>query len=206
MIYIVILFVVFALIFAITTVSYRSGFSNEIDTTFYAAMIRLRSPFKTLMMHFFSWLGGPIGLGAIGLSFVIHPYLRKYFLFSIAVTSISSILLNKILKETFDRIRPETSFLIKEKGFSFPSGHSMVNATFYSCLILIMSTPRMPDILQVTITLGAIVLILLIGLSRIYLGAHYLTDVIAGWSLGILISLSYILLIFLRIIPLYTIQ
>ena len=80
--------------------------------------------------------------------------------------------------------------MINESGFSFPSGHAMVATAFYGILIfLILKT----DIKKVYKKIWIIVLstvILLIGISRIYLGVHYASDVIAGFSL----SISYIII------------
>lgn len=99
-------------------------------------------------------------------------------------------ILNQFLKQVLQRPRPTEYRIINESGYSFPSGHSMVSMAFYGYLIyLIYSKVR-----QVYVKWGSIVmlgiLILAIGTSRIYLGVHYTSDVLAGF----LISVAYLIL------------
>jgi len=111
---------------------------------------------------------------------------KKYSLaiFIIATNGIGA-LLNKLLKWFFKRERPDILPVIMEKGFSFPSGHSMGSIIFYGSIAfitiyLVHSTwGKMVSCLVLSIT------ILLIGVSRIYLGVHYPTDVVGGFSIGL---------------------
>jgi undecaprenyl-diphosphatase len=87
-------------------------------------------------------------------------------------------LLLQILKYTFHRARPEPFFGLPEPGnYSFPSGHALLSTVFYLTLAILMT--RRPSI-----RIAAAALALLIGLSRIYLGVHYPTDVLAGFAAG----------------------
>jgi undecaprenyl-diphosphatase len=93
--------------------------------------------------------------------------------------------LNWLLKETFDRPRPEIDQLVHEAHFSFPSGHAMNSLAFYGCLgLLVIVYWREKKALRLTTYTLLLVLILLIGTSRIYLGVHYFTDILAGYSMG----------------------
>lgn len=100
-------------------------------------------------------------------------------------------LLNQSLKTIFQRERPLGYRLIEITGYSFPSGHAMVSMAFYGLLIYIIyhlvkdKTKR-----NILITIN-IIIILLIGISRVYLGVHYLSDIIVGYS----VSIIYLLLL-----------
>lgn len=103
--------------------------------------------------------------------------------------------LNQILKIIVQRPRPVGYRLIDENGYSFPSGHSMVSAAFYGFLIYLVYKNVKNKYVKYSIITILILLVLCIGISRIYLGVHYASDVIAGF----LISICY-LIVFISII------
>ncbi len=92
-------------------------------------------------------------------------------------------LLNLGLKHWFGRIRPENS-LIVEQGFSYPSGHAMGSLIYYGFLGYLVVRSRRGKALKVILAVGFIATIVMIGFSRIYLGVHYPSDVLAGFSAG----------------------
>lgn len=110
-----------------------------------------------------------------------HPKLGG----SVAVNLLLAWLLNERLKMIFQRPRPADPWLVHETGFSFPSGHSMVSMAFYGFLIYLVWRCVTNQKLKYTLTAVLGVLILLIGLSRIYLGVHYVTDVLGGFLIGL---------------------
>ena len=98
--------------------------------------------------------------------------------------------LNLLLKNIVQRPRPTEYRLINESGYSFPSGHSMASMAFYGFLIyLIYKNIKNKKIKYIAISMLSI-LIVAIGISRIYLGVHYTSDVIAGF----LVSIFYLIL------------
>ncbi len=103
------------------------------------------------------------------------------------------VLISQLLKFFFQRSRPLILYrLVEESGYSFPSGHAMVSAAFYGYLIYCLWKS---DISKVGKRIGSVLLTCLIigiGFSRIYLGVHYATDVLAGFCLGTLFVISYI--------------
>ena len=98
---------------------------------------------------------------------------------------------NQILKRIFKRTRPLGYRLIKATGYSFPSGHAMVSMAFYGLLIYIIYHLIDNKIIRNILITINIIIILLIGISRVYLGVHYLSDVIVGYS----VSIIYLLLL-----------
>jgi len=101
-----------------------------------------------------------------------------------------SALLNQILKYIVQRPRPTEFRIIDESGYSFPSGHSMVSAAFYGFLIyLIYKNVKNKYLKWGLITLLSL-LTILIGISRIYLGVHYTSDVLVG----VFIAISYLII------------
>lgn len=95
------------------------------------------------------------------------------------------LLLNFILKQIFIRPRPEL-MLVKEFGYSFPSGHAMVSMAFYGLFIYILFHININKILKYFLSLLILSLIILIGMSRIYLNVHYVSDVLAGFAVSVI--------------------
>lgn len=104
-------------------------------------------------------------------------------------------ILNQILKIVLKRPRPTEFRIINETGYSFPSGHSMISMAFYGLLIYLIYKKIKNKYLKATLIIILLLLILAIGISRIYLGVHYVSDVIGGF----LISMSY-LIVYIKLI------
>ena len=103
-----------------------------------------------------------------------------------------SALTNFIIKQILQRPRPIDHRIIDESGYSLPSGHSMVSLAFYGYLIYLIYKKSKNIYLKVSIISLLSVLIICIGISRIYLGVHYTSDVMAGFLLAISYLLLYI--------------
>ena len=122
---------------------------------------------------------------------IMFIFLCKYFLSKKKIYLITDILIlgeaviNNLLKLIIGRERPTLINLVTETSYSFPSGHTMVAVVLYGFLIYLVSKSKMNKYLKITINSLLIVLIMLIMMSRIYLGAHFASDVFAGLSLSI---------------------
>jgi len=134
-------------------------------------------------------LGGAIFL--IGLATILAIVIKnKKTGLLIWINLVVSTLLNQILKYIVQRPRPTEFRIIDESGYSFPSGHSMVSAAFYGFLIYLIYRNVKNKYLKWGLISALSLLIILIGTSRIYLGVHYTSDVLAGF----LISISYLII------------
>ncbi len=149
----------------------------------------LISDFATPITKIVTNFGGAIFLIMIALILLI-VIKNKRIGISICANLVIVTGLNLLLKNILQRPRPTEYRLINESGYSFPSGHSMVSMAFYGFIIyLIYKYVKNKYLKYIAITIFSI-LIISIGISRIYLGVHYTSDVLAGF----LISISYLIL------------
>lgn len=154
------------------------------------------TPIAILITNF----GGAITL--IGLTIIFLLIMKnKKMSFSILLNLVIVTFLNIFLKNIIQRPRPDDFRLINETGYSFPSGHSMISMAYYGYLIYLIFKFVKNKRLKTFFITFLCILILTIGLSRIYLGVHYTSDVIAGFVL----SVSY-LIIYTSIIKKYIIE
>lgn len=170
------------------------SYFNIIDDFVYSLVKPLISNDMTNIMQFITFFSDPIWcilLSCLMILLVKNKKISKAFLLNL----ICVFLLNYLLKIIFARSRPIDINLIVETGFSFPSGHAMISLGIYGFLIYLLLSSDKNKISKIIGTASLILLIFLIGISRIYLGVHYATDVIAGF----IISASYLLL-FIRFI------
>ena len=148
----------------------------------------LISDFATPIAKFITNFGGAIFL--ISTAIILFVVIKNK---KIGITIISNLgiitILNQLLKRILQRPRPEEFRIINESGYSFPSGHSMISMAFYGYLIYLIYKYIKNKYLKWSLITILGILIVSIGISRIYLGVHYTSDVLAGF----LISISYLI-------------
>ena len=141
------------------------------------------------IMKFFTFLGTHtflIPANLVLIAYFLFIQKNKWYSIKIPAIALSSLGLMFLLKHLFNRKRPAIPLLDQAAGLSFPSGHALMSVTFYGLLIyLIFKTYRDRDWKWVPIVF-LMVLILVIGFSRIYLRVHYASDVLAGYCIGFL--------------------
>ncbi|MDB5254701.1 MAG: phosphoesterase, PA-phosphatase related protein [Candidatus Nomurabacteria bacterium] len=156
----------------------------------------LRSLDRTAFFKVATSLGD---LKTIGILFIlvagILVYNRNYrYLKAFVIALAVSEPITYIGKIVFHRARPLNA-LLTETDYSFPSGHATIAVAFYGFIAIMLMKKQVSKNLRIVIALVAILIILLIGISRLYLGVHYFTDVIAGFvigSLGVLIGMTFL--------------
>ena len=109
---------------------------------------------------------------------------------SLVINLLGITIINNLIKVIIARPRPEINKLVTETGYSFPSGHSMVSMAFYGYLIYLIYRYIKNKYVKWTLITILSILICLIGISRIYLGVHYTSDVLGGF----LLSISYLVI------------
>lgn len=124
------------------------------------------------------------------LLFIFIIIKKKYKLFIIVLSSISSVIINNLVKIIVRRERPDYLRMVMEKSYSFPSGHAMISVLFFGSIIYLVNKYNLKYKKLITFSLSTFVL--LVGISRIYLGVHYLTDVVGGYLLGFIVLLLII--------------
>lgn len=133
------------------------------------------------------------GLGGVTTLSLVTIFTSSYLLLAgrkrmslfVAGSVFSGLLLSSLLKDVFQRPRPD---LVPHGSYvssaSFPSGHSMLSAVTYLTLGALLARSQQRKLLKGYFLLVAALLSLLVGVSRVYLGVHWPTDVLAGWTAG----------------------
>lgn len=116
---------------------------------------------------------------------------RRYGIF-VGLNAIIIFILNICLKLIFARERPAELMIITETGYSFPSGHAMAALGFYGFIIYLIWNMNLEKRAKVVFSTLICILIVLIGISRIYLGVHYASDVLAGFLISTVYLILYI--------------
>ncbi len=165
----------------------------DMDALGYGFISSFISDGATLVMKFITYFGSAYVLIPLtALLFVLTKNKKLNILIGSNLLLVT--FLNQFLKIVFQRPRPEEYRLISESGYSFPSGHSMVSMAFYGLLIYIVYRYVKNVYVKYGLMVILFMLILFIGISRIYLGVHYTSDVMGGF----LLSISY-LIVFIRV-------
>lgn len=166
---------------------YSEGITR-FDNWIAGPILSSRNTVSTTLYVFLTHFGGEIYLSLIILicSLIFIWKERNYYpaIWLVTQSLLGAVLFNQALKAIFRRSRPLVETLVDQNGFSFPSGHSMGSLICYGgILFLILRNIRRPSIRNGLIALFAI-LVLFIGISRVYVGVHYPTDIIGGFSVG----------------------
>lgn len=145
-----------------------------------------------LIMKFITTLGSTLVIVTSILCIAILVKNKKYFLI-FTFANLIGVILNNILKIIIRRPRPtETLVLTTESSYSCPSGHSMMSMIFYGLLIYYVTKFVKKKWLKNTSVSILSAIILFVGISRIYLGVHYVTDVLVGYIIGIVYLVIFI--------------
>jgi undecaprenyl-diphosphatase len=162
-----------------------TGVTPVLDDRIRLAVHELASPRVTAIMRALSRYGGPSGLTPIGLALALAFLIKRWHrgALLVVITMAGAGLLDLLLKQIFGRVRPAAFFDYPlPASHSFPSGHAFFAASFFGGLAVLVADRVRSRLLRGTVWIVAVSLTLLIGLSRVYLGVHYPSDVLAGYA------------------------
>ena len=159
-----------------------------LDYMLFALSDRISSPAMTRTMRIISFLGSVRYLIIVpALLVLLFSFYRdmRWNGLRVLIISFTTSMLNQLLKNYFERPRPAFA-LVDMSGFSFPSGHTMIGGVFHGLIIYIIWTTVENKVWRWALSLFFTLIVVLVGLSRIYLKVHYATDVAAGYLIGLL--------------------
>lgn len=170
-------------------ITYQVGVAYQtnplpLDLAVQKAFFSLRGPILNPLVIAVTHLSDTVTIVAFCAILLILPNRKKYGL-PVSLASLGGLAIYKPMKHIFLRARPDAVLhLVKQGGFSFPSGHSVTSVIFYGVLIYLLNRHCKNDKLRKVLTAICGFLALAIGPSRIYVGVHWPTDVLAGWCIG----------------------
>lgn len=153
-------------------------------------IISFRSGGLDTFMRFITSLSNPVVIIFLCSLSLIFLFIKKRWPIALVSTSLISVAFNQGIKNIVKRPRPLRLRLIEESGYSFPSGHAMGSMAFYGFVILLISKSKINKYFKMVLILILSVLILLIGVSRVYLGVHYPSDIVGGFILSMALTLK----------------
>jgi membrane-associated phospholipid phosphatase len=159
------------------------GDTQQFDAFVRTAVHQFATPSLTRLMQVFSFLGSVAAVTAMSLLAVcVSLYFRHTRTAALAtITMLGVAVLDLALKHAFHRPRPVAFFGATPNSYSFPSGHALGSFCFYGILAAILAGRAHGWSAKFSVWITAVLLVGMIGLSRIYLGVHYPSDVIAGY-------------------------
>lgn len=176
------------IIFIFITVNVINQNTSDLDSFVYKWISRFISSGLTDILKLITFFGSGVLLGSLAFLLLIVFYRKEKYSFNVSMLTINlalGALVNLSIKYIIQRVRPDVLRLIDISGYSFPSGHSMASMSFYG-FIIYLSCKNFKTKWKYLIVSLISILILFIGISRIYLGVHYASDVLGGFSLGLL--------------------
>lgn len=176
----------------LTFILVKKHFSYELltlDTSIHDKLLTLyHTNFLNYIMKFISFLGSVYFYIIVLLIVLIKS--KSYFKLTV-IPLIIAYLTNMTFKLIINRNRPLTWIVTPPIDPSFPSGHTICSVVFYGIIIYLLKNIKNKN-LRLTLRILLTTLIILIGISRLYLGVHFLSDVLAAYLLGILILIMFI--------------
>ena len=144
----------------------------------------LRGPVQNTIVSALTHLSDTVTIVAFCLLLLLLPNRKTYGL-PVSLACLAGVAIYKPMKHLVLRARPDVSFhLVTQGGYSFPSGHSVTSVIFYGLLLYLIQKHCQDPKLKTALSWICGILAVIIGPSRIFVGVHWPTDVLAGWCIG----------------------
>ena len=173
------------LLFTIVMILVLNNSLTLFDNTIYNFLISKRCDLLDTYFKTITKLGNTVPVLLIVIILLIT--LNKKDKILLGTSAILSVVINTIIKNIVKRPRPDHLRLITQGGYSFPSGHAMISICVYGTLIYIINKNIKNKLLKTILTILLLIIIISIGLSRIYVGVHYPSDILGGYLLSLTI-------------------
>ena len=172
-------------LFAILTVLIVIDITDPIDAAIESIIIGIRNDSLTKIMISITNIGSAYSLIVITILITLFAIIKnKRLPIHTILNLIFVFLTSQVFKLIFHRHRPTGLFLVSASGYSYPSGHTMVSFAFFAFIAIALCEKINNKLIKILLKIGITILVLSIGFSRIYLGVHHTTDIIAGYLLG----------------------
>lgn len=189
LIYIIVFVCILSFVFIISSI--QNNKINKIDNYIYSSIIILKSDITTNIFKSITFLCS-VSFILVLVLFLFLVIKNKNYPIILSLNLIGIVVINNITKYIFLRERPVGISLIEETGYSLPSGHSMTSLAFYGYVIYLIYKNINNKWIKWTSIFTLSINIIFIGISRIYLGVHFASDVIAGQLLALIYLILFI--------------
>lgn len=194
------IFLVLAGCFALTAafIIYEVGVIHQtlpisIDLTLQQVFIDIRNDFLTPLVTAITHSTDTITIVILCAVLVIVPVTRKKYGLPLTAAALINMGIYKAMKHIFLRARPDVIYhLVEQGGYSFPSGHSATSMLVYGLLFYLVGRYCKNQKLKVLLQTACGILVVTVGPSRLYVGVHWATDVLAGWCVGAAVLMATI--------------
>lgn len=179
---------IFLCLFFLVLISYLTGAILSFDQQIVTGVSILHTPILTKILHVITLSGNGSILAPLSVLIIVCTFLMKKRMEAMVLlaTLVGCEVMSEGLKEIFERQRPMGLNLISmPSSYSMPSGHALVGGAFYTVLTLLLARAYRPTIIGKLVPMIGIGFVTLLCFSRVYLGVHYPSDVLAGLALGL---------------------
>ncbi len=186
-----VMIILFSILFILLAILVKLDLLSTIDTFVYE-LFNI-TDVNTKVFKIFTFFGSTLFIILLCVFFFILFIIlkKKNYSYIIASTLVISTILNNVIKIIIRRERPLVLRLVEESSFSFPSGHMMASVSLYGILLYLVLKSNIKKSLKIFLSIFLGVLPVLVGMSRIYLGAHFFSDIIGA----LLVSLILLLIV-----------